>query len=576
MKLENKRLVEGSIYIFLFVLLLYMGINKSWYYFEFIHFFLGGFYYLLLLFTLSMGLNSFFTKKDQWKNLISSRLKASFILLASIYILIALVKIDNKDVDTFTDILLLELNSGTYFTSIIRKIYGLVGYIPMFVIIIPVFILSFLIVFGKIIGYMVRSYIKFKNSKPLERYKMAQLEKKRVKLEKNREKKRLKEEERLRNEALRREEEINNHSFIQVKSNRREAEGFEEVYFEEEYVEESVETEKLSVEENLEVFQEVEDRIEEESYRFEKIEKVSEEGSEELNNEINEVVDENKEINNEINEEAEVKEVVHEEKETILAREEEIVEEVEELEEKEEVSQVEIEEKIEIKEEEEIKEEVEINEEFVIEDELEEKRLEEKRLEEDPLYHKVFATETSHNEKEEKKSLFSFFKKDDKKEKIKELRKKRREEEKLRELREKERRKKIKDDIRKRKETNGNLLINEEPIVISDVEKEEVNIEIEEVIVEEVHDEVDSDKEFEKKVDERLERKKEISVDKEKFDALVEVLKLPEETVQKAIELYHGEGIQSARELHSILDVSLTKATQIVIRMNSIKAKELR
>lgn len=573
MKLENKRLVEGSIYIFLFVLLLYMGINKSWYYFEFIHFFLGGFYYLLLLFTLSMGLNSFFTKKDQWKNLISSRLKASFILLASIYILIALVKIDNKDVDTFTDILLLELNSGTYFTSIIRKIYGLVGYIPMFVIIIPVFILSFLIVFGKIIGYMVRSYIKFKSSKPLERYKVAQLEKKRVKLEKNREKKRLKEEERLRNEALRREEEINNHSFIQVKSNRREAEGFEEVYFEEEYVEESVETEKSSVKEDLGVIQEVEDRIEEESYRFEKIEEFSEEGSEEINNEINEVVDENKEINNEISEEAEVKEVVHEEKETILAVEEEIVEEDEELEEKEEleeVSQVEIVEKIEIK------EEVEINEEFVIEDELEEKRLEEKRLEEDPLYHKVFATETSHNEKEEKKSLFSFFKKDDKKEKIKELRKKRREEEKLRELREKERRKKIKDDIRKRKETNGNLLINEEPLVISDVEKEEVNIEIEEVIAEEVHDEVDSDKEFEKKVDERLERKKEISVDKEKFDALVEVLKLPEETVQKAIELYHGEGIQSARELHSILDVSLTKATQIVIRMNTIKAKELR
>ena len=168
----QKAIKERSIkYGILFLIFIYILINKNKNVFEHILLSLGNFYYLLLFFFIAKFIWNFFQDEGKLKEVVNIRLNfflLFYILLAN---LIILFNLQGNTLETFIDSSLYTYNNGFIFTAIFSRIYKIFGKLILYIIYIPSFILVFLIVFGKIIGFIVRKLIAFKRSDFLKNYK---------------------------------------------------------------------------------------------------------------------------------------------------------------------------------------------------------------------------------------------------------------------------------------------------------------------------------------------------------------------------------------------------------------------
>jgi hypothetical protein len=393
--MKNYLLGITNRYIFtvFFLSVLYIGINKESGIGSGFLFLTGNFYYVFLLFLAGRALVDLFVENNEWKEFFKLRLNYIWAFSFSLFNLIVLFSIKDAGLEEYINIALIKYNAGVMFVAFFSKIYEYVGNIGMYFISIPIFIFSFLVVFGKIIGYIVRFFIKLKKSDFLKNYRANLIEnrikrkEKRLNNELNKaQKKKKKKFEKLSKEIEKEE--------IRPKFNES---------IESEYLEKCVEDESVDCDENLE-----------NSYELQESEEIYEELCEEER-------DENR---------------------IFLNSEEETGEEIENCEDSKFIQEeIEFEEKLE-----EIEKTKEVLEENLFEEIVEDSYVEfrDEEVDEEP------------KEKSKEKGTFLLFhifgkkEKDEKKEKQKILRKKRKDEEKQKRQNMKDKRKKLREELRSR------------------------------------------------------------------------------------------------------------------------------
>ena len=514
-----KKLVLDTVYKYIFtvffLIVLYMGLNNEPGMGNNFHFLIGNFYYVLLMFFAGKALVGFFVEKEEWKELLDLRLNYIWVFSFSFLNLMILLSMKGVELGEYIDLALLKLNSGVLFTAFFSKIYGYVGKSGMYIIFIPLFIFSSLVVFGKIIGFIVRFFIKLRKSDFLKNYR-ANLIESRIK---------------------RREKKLNNELNKAQKKKKKKFEKLSKEIDQEEIrpkFNEIVEKEEELLEENLIFDDENEygDEALDENYELKKSESVYEELSEEDENEYFEEVEENDEALEEREELSEERPSMEQEKlefEKVLDREEDLI----------------------------VEQRVEENQDDFYEDQYEEsvEEVQEESLEDEHIKFEAEELITKQKEEVKEKGTFLLFhlfgakEKDEKKEKAKSLRKKRKDEEKHRKQEMKEKRKKLREELRSR-----NLKIN---LPEEEAKDEEFAYANEDSLVSSVENQPEGFSEDDLK-----------NID---YSEISEGLELSLSLVEEGSRLYHLMGIQSPRELSERLDLTLIKATQLAIRLNNLK-----
>lgn len=518
-----KKMLKDTFYRYIFILLflytIYLGINKEVSIFNDFRFLTGNFYYVFLLFFGGKVVNNLFVEDLNWKKIINERLFYLWLLSFSVLNLIIVISMKGSELKEFVDLSLVDYKSGVLFAAFFSKIYFYIGKIGVYAVFVPLFIFSFLVVFGKIIGYTVRFFIKLKKSDILKNYKANLIESK------------IRRRERRLNNELNKAKKIKKKKFEklskeidqeEIKPKFSDLDESEEIIFEDSFNEE------------------FEEKLDEDKYIYEII---SEEGLEAENQEnVNSLVEEdqngegnNLEKDSNLADEIGLEEEFELEEENNIDLEDENESDLEEMN----VSDISYEEEFLVKE---IDQEEEVQKIQELESEKKQEELEENL---DDI------------EKNNSKGTFLFFhifRKNEKKDKLKSLRKKRKEEEKQKAIERREKRRKLREELR---EKNLN-------------KKEETFQNKEENFSEELFN-------FDK-IEEKFQTKEEQVGEKIpeniNFDELEEILELDKNLIIEAKELYYDQRIQSPKELAERLQISLTKATQLAIRLNNLKIGE--
>lgn len=520
-----KKLVLDTVYKYIFavffLIVLYLGLSNEPGMGNNFHFLIGNFYYVLLVFLAGKALVEFFVKKDEWKELFNLRLNYIWGFSFSLLNLMILFSMKGVELGEYIDLALLKLNSGVLFTAFFSKVYGYAGKTGMYVIFIPLFIFSSLVVFGKIIGYIVRFFIKLKKSDFLKNYR-ANLIESRIK---------------------RREKKLNN---ALNKAQKKKKKKFE----------------KLSKEiDQEEIRPKFNDSLEKEDYEeYPEDENLAFDGESEC---AKESLDESYELQESFGEYQELSEEEAIYEEFSKGVEEEALEETEEYEEVSlEQGKLDFEEMVEedieeIKEETELPEELEEEKKFEFDEEEDEDNFQEESVEDEHIRFEdeEYAKEEKVEEVPKERGTFLLFhlfgskEKDERKEKAKLLRRKRKDEEKQRKQDMKEKRKRLRDELRSR---NLKSSLPEEEVFDS-----VLDYEYEDTFVENTESQPEGFSEDDLK-----------NID---YSEISEGLELELSVVEEGGRLYHLVGIQSPKELSERLNLTLIKATQLAIRLNNLK-----
>lgn len=519
-----KKLVLDTVYKYIFavffLIVLYLGLSNEPGMGNNFHFLIGNFYYVLLVFLAGKAMVGFFVEKKEWKELLDLRLNYIWVFSFSLLNLMILFSMKGVELGEYIDLALLKLNSGVLFTAFFSKIYGYTGKIGMYVIFIPLFIFSSLVVFGKIIGYMVRFFIKFKKSDFLKNYRANLIES------------RIKRREKKLNYELNKAQKMKKKKFEKLSKEIDQEEirpKFNDILEKEDH-EEYMEEEKIS----FDVETELESRKEalDESYELQESQAVYEELSEE---EADEFFGEREEIEEDPSEEIEDYENSSLEQEKLEF--EEIVEE-------------DIEEETET-----FENMVEANKEKFYEEKFEEDEFQQEHFEESSIrFEDEELVEENKGEPKEKGTfllfhLFGVKEKDEKKEKARLLRKKRKDEEKQKKQEMKDKRKRLREELRSR---NLKITLPEEETYDNAID----------------YDYEDS---FAENTENQPKGFSEDDLKNIDYSEISEGLELELSVVQEGSILYHLVGIQSPKELSERLNLTLIKATQLAIRLNNLK-----